>query len=138
MRAKAKEVKIMQGTFKPSRANLDGLEFELLERNPSVPDGWPLPAQIIWRDVCTWLKSVGYLCKAYVPLIEEYSWAYYRCQVAREKLITEPDSTRWEKIMDNNSKKMERLTTKFGFSPMDSQKIMPRVEIDSEAYALFK
>ncbi len=123
MRPKSKELKEMQGTLEQSRPNLEGVEFDLLERNPSCPDNWPDEAKDIWRDVCSFLKSVNHLSKAYVPVIEEYSWAVYRCRVAREKLIEKSDDHYWEKTLETNSKRVERLTVKLGFSPLDSIKV---------------
>ncbi len=123
MRAKTQEEKEMQGTFEPSKPQVSGIEFELLERNPSCPENWPEEAKAIWRDVCNYLKSVNHLTKAYVPIIEEYSWAVYRCQLAKTNLIAVPADHVWERVLDTNRKCVERLTVKLGFSPLDSFKV---------------
>lgn len=123
MRAKTKEEKEMQGTFEPSKPQIDGVNFELMERNPNCPDNWPEQAKAIWREVCWSLKSVNHLSKTYLAMIEEYSWAFYRCQLAKDKLIEKPDDNKWERILDTNSKRVERITVKLGFSPLDSYKV---------------
>jgi phage terminase small subunit len=138
MRPKTKEEKEMQGTFEPSKPQIEGVEFELLERNPSCPDNWPEEAKTIWRDVCSFLKSVNHLSKAYVPVIEEYSWAVYRCQVAKEKLISKPDDNFWEKVLNTNTKRMERLTVKLGFSPLDSMKVPSKKKGGDSEMSLLK
>src|SRR5687767_13312665 len=108
MRPKTQEEKEIQGTFEPSKPQVDGLSFELLERNPNSPDNWPQEACDIWQEVCTNLKAVNHLTKAYIPIIEEYSWAVYRCRIAKEKLIAKPDDSYWEKVLDTNTKRVER------------------------------
>ena len=133
MRAKTQEEKERQGTFEASKPQIEGVNFELMERNPNCPDNWPEQAKAIWREVCWSLKSVNHLSKTYVPVIEEYSWAVYRCQVAKENLIAVPADPVWEKVLDTNSKRMERLTVKLGFSPLDSIKVpSKKVGGDSE------
>jgi phage terminase small subunit len=123
MRAKTKEEKEMQGTFEASKPQIDGVSFGLMEKNPNSPSEWPEEAKEIWQEVCTALKSVNHLSKAYVSIIEEYSWAVYRCRLAKKKLIEDPESNKWERILDTNSKRAERITVKLGFSPLDSQKV---------------
>lgn len=133
MRAKTQEEKEMQGTFEPSKPQIDGVSFNLMEKNPNSPSDWPEEAKEIWQEVCTVLKSVNHLSKAYVPVIEEYSWAVYRCRLAKEKLIAKPDDSFWSKEIELNRKCVERLTVKLGFSPLDSIKVpSKKVGGDSE------
>ena len=133
MRAKTKEEKEMQGTFEASKPQIEGMSFELMEKNPNSPSHWPEEAKFIWQEVCTILKGVNHLSKTYVPIIEEYSWAVYRCRMAKEKLIAKPDDKFWEGILETNTKRLERLTVKLGFSPLDAQKVpSKKVGGDSE------
>jgi len=126
MRAKTRKLKEMQGTFRPTQPSLEGVEFEPMERSPAAPDGWPLDAQMIWREVCTWMKSVGYLCKAYVHVIEEYSWAMYRSQLAKRELLAAPKDKFWSKEFEVNTKIAQGLMTRLGLTPSDSYKLPPR------------
>ena len=138
MRAKTKETKEMQGTFEASKPQIDPITFELLERNPNAPSDWPDEAKAIWLDVCTFLKGVNHLSKTYVPVIEEYSWAVYRCRLCKRKLISRPDDSYWEKVLENNTKRLERLTVKLGFSPLDSMKVPSRKVGGDSAMSLLK
>jgi hypothetical protein len=67
------------------------------------------------------------MTKATVIPMRRLCWAYYRTLLAEEKLIAMPADTAWEKIMDTNTKAVERLCTKFGLTPADLYRV-PAIE----------
>lgn len=123
MRKLPTEVKEMQGTFEASREDLAPVSYEVFEKVPNVPSEWPLTAQVIWRDIGNVLKAGGYMTKATVLPMRRLAWAYYRTLLAEEKLIAEPEDGKWEKIMDMNTKTVERLCAKFGLTPADLYRV---------------
>jgi phage terminase small subunit len=145
MREKPKDLKIMQGTFEPSKEGLDPVEYGMYERIPTAPDGWPIEAQKIWMDRCADLKQSGYLVKAMIAPLRRYCFAVYQAEVAEQKILSigegvgftetkvsvggNPYETLsvWVSVLDNATKTIERLGAKFGFTPLDIQKI-PKIE----------
>lgn len=119
MQRKTAELKQIQGTLEASRAEIEPVEYEELERVPKSPDGWPLEAQVVWRDFWNVLKRAGWMNRGVVSAARALCWAVYRRQLAEEKLIIDPESTFWEKVMDTNTKAVERLSAKFGMTPAD-------------------
>ena len=122
----------MQGTFEPSKEVLPTVSYEAFEKVPNVPSDWPLDAQVIWRDIGNVLKPVGYMTKATVIPMRRLAWAYYRTLEAEKKLITNPEDGKWEKIMDMNTKTVERLCAKFGLTPADLYRV-PSIKRDEGA-----
>lgn len=141
MRAKTKEEKEMAGTFEPSREGEDAVEYGKYEINPSAPRDWPANIQRIWSDRCRDLKDSGYLAKAFIPLLRRYCFAVLQAEMAEKKLLSEGFVTieigtqgqqyevvsKWVAVLDLANKTIERIGAKFGFSPLDVQKI-PAVE----------
>jgi phage terminase small subunit len=147
MRAKTKEEKEMQGTYEPSKEGLEPVEYGVYERIPTAPANWPLEAQKIWMDRCADLKQSGYLVKAMIAPLRRYCFAVYQAEFAEKKIMEmndndEPSFTetristeghsyevlsKWIMVLDNATKTMERLGSKFGFTPLDIQKI-PKIE----------
>lgn len=129
MQRKHQEEKELQGTFEPSKEEFSPVLYEDFEKVPNVPSNWPIEAQAIWRDVGTLLKNAGWMTKAVVLPMRALCWAAYRRQLAEEKLLLFPDSLLWEKIMDSNTKTMERLCAKFGLTPADLYRV-PKMKKD--------
>lgn len=123
MRKLPTELKEMQGTFEASREDLAPVSYEVFEKVPNVPSDWPLEAQTVWRDLGNVLKAAGYMTKATVLPMRRLAWAYYRTLLAERKLIEEPEDGKWEKIMDMNTKTVERLCAKFGLTPADLYRV---------------
>lgn len=138
MRAKSKEEKEMQGTFEPSRevetvelAEWDG------ERMPACPAGWPYPLQSFWNDRCHDLKRAGYLAKACLEPLRRYCWAVWMAREAEKSLldegfIVEEIGTKGQVyrvpnpmagVLSEATKVIDKYGAKFGFSPLDVQKI---------------
>jgi hypothetical protein len=138
MRQIPKEVKEMQGTFEASRDPLSPVSYEVFEKVPNVPSDWPLEAQTVWRDLGNVLKAAGYMTKATVLPMRRLAWAYYRTLEAEKKLIEEPEDGKWEKIMDMNTKTVERLCAKFGLTPADLYRVPAIEKKEGKEMSLFK
>jgi phage terminase small subunit len=139
MRAKTKEEKELQGTFEPSKEGEDAVEFDRYQINPVAPGPWPEHIKKIWSDRCQDLKrkSTGYLAKAFIPLLRRYCFAILQAEEAESHLLTDGFVTmergsegqeyevvsKWIAVLDNANKTIERIGAKFGFSPLDVQKI---------------
>lgn len=137
MRQISQEIKEMQGTFEPSKEGFDPVKWEAYDKAPNVPDTWPIEAQTVWRDICTVVKGGGYLTKATVFTIRRLAWAFYRTLVAEERLLALPGDTGWEKIMDTNTKTVERICSKYGFTPADLPKV-PAIRKEETPMSLLK
>ena len=138
MRPKTKEEKEMQGTFEPSKEGFDAVSYEVYDKVPNVPSDWPLAAQIIWRDLGNVLKAGGYMTKATIFPMRRLCWAYYRTLLAEEKLLENPMDTAWEKIMDTNTKAVERLCAKFGLTPADLYRVPVAAKKEGKEMSLLK
>jgi P27 family predicted phage terminase small subunit len=137
MRAKTKEDKELQGTYEPSREGQEAVEFDRYAINPVAPKEWPPHIQKIWSDRCQDLKNTGYLAKAFIPLLRRYCFAILQAEEAethllRDGFVTYETGTegqqyevvsKWVNVLDNANKTIERIGVKFGFSPLDVQKI---------------
>lgn len=146
MRAKPKELKEMQGTYEPSKEGLDPVEYGAYERIPTAPEKWPLEAQKIWMDRCQDLKQSGYLVKAMIAPLRRYCFAVFQAEMAEKHLIDEgftetkisteghpyEATSKWLSVLDNANKTIEKFGSKFGFTPLDIQKI-PKIEKDKGA-----
>ncbi len=150
MRPIPKEIKEMQGTFEPSKEGLEPVEYDVYERAPICPDGWPPRIQRLWGDRCNDLRKSGYLVKAFMVPLRRYCFAVLQAEEAEkqllengyiEEIITEKGSyekpSDWIKILDNANKTILAFGAKFGFSPLDIQKI-PVVEKPKETMSLLK
>jgi P27 family predicted phage terminase small subunit len=143
MRSKTKEEKELQGTYEPSKEGTEAVELAVwdADRMPAAPDGWPPHIQRIWNERCKDLKSTGYLVKAFIPFLRRYCFAILQAEKAEEQLLadgfvvvergTEGQEyevmSKWINVLDNANKTIERIGAKFGFSPLDVQKI-PKIE----------
>jgi P27 family predicted phage terminase small subunit len=137
MRQISKDQKEIQGTFEASREGEDPVEYSRYEINPSAPKEWPPNIQKIWVDRCNDLKLSGYLAKAFIPLLRRYCFAILQAEEAEKNLLSEGFVTiekgtmgqqyevvsKWVQVLDNANKTIERIGAKFGFSPLDVQKI---------------
>lgn len=128
MRAKTKEEKEMQGTYEPSKEGLEPVEYEGYERIPRAPQDWPPAAQKIWMDRCADLKSAGYLAKAMMAPLRRYCFAVYMAETA-EKMILEDGEygfitkKQWFFVLSEANKTIDKFGAKFGFTPLDIQKV---------------
>jgi phage terminase small subunit len=138
MRQLSKEEKEMQGTFEPSKEPVITVKFEEFAKCPDVPGHWPIEAQAIWRDVWGLLKGAGHLSKGFVLNVRALCWAAYRRQLAEERLIALPLDTAWEKVLDTNTKTMERIGSKFGLTPADLYKVPAVKKDDGKTMTLLK
>jgi len=154
MRPKTKEEKEMQGTFEPSKEAPEPMYLSEWdgERLPASPGGWPTSIQSIWNDRCRDLKNTGYLTKAFLPLLRRYCFAILQAEKAESQLISEGFVTfergsegqeyevvsKWVNVLDNANKTIERIGAKFGFSPLDVQKIPAVQKKEGKEMSLLK
>jgi P27 family predicted phage terminase small subunit len=152
MRAKTKEEKEMQGTFEPSKEPLDPVQLNAYERSPTPPANWPPSIQKIWLDRCDDLKNTGYLAKAFIPLLRRYCFAVLQAEEAEKHLLDEGFTvteygtegqayevmSKWINVLDQANKTIERIGAKFGFSPLDVQKIPAVKKAEGKEMSLFK
>jgi phage terminase small subunit len=153
MRKLSKEEKELQGTYEPSKEGIEPVEYGVYERIPTAPTNWPPEAKKIWMDRCEDLKQSGYLVKAMMAPLRRYCFAVYQAEYAESQIMkmtedgygpqfTETRTTaegneyevlsKWIMVLDNANKVIEKFGAKFGFTPLDIQKI-PVIEKKSEA-----
>lgn len=137
MRAKTQDEKEKQGTFEPSREGEDPVEYDKYEISPIAPREWPPNIQKLWLDRCNDLKKAGYLVKAFIAPLRRYCFAVMQAEKAEQMLLTEGFVTleigtkgqtyevvsKWVMVLDNANKTIDRFGAKFGFTPLDVQKI---------------
>jgi P27 family predicted phage terminase small subunit len=137
MRQISRETKEIQGTYEPSRDGLEPVKYDQYERVPTPPDDYPPNVQKIWTERCYDLKQSGYLTKAFMPTLRAYCdwWAIYFDAYSMVKtngfVIPEEGSQGQIKnvvnpafqVMDKAMKHIESINSKFGFTPLDIQKI---------------
>lgn len=152
MRPKTKEVKEIQGTYEPSKDGDAAVEFDRYQINPIAPREWPPQIQKIWSDRCQDLKNTGYLAKAFIPLLRRYCFAILQAEEAERHLLDEGFTvketgtegqqyevmSKWINVLDNANKTVERIGAKFGFSPLDVQKIPAIVKKEGKEMSLLK
>jgi P27 family predicted phage terminase small subunit len=152
MRPISKEQKELQGTYEPSKEGVDSVELEKYEINPPAPKNWPPEIQKLWSDRCQDLKNTGYLVKAFIPLLRRYCFAILQAQEAEKHLLEEGFTTiergtegqeyevmsKWINVLDNANKTIERIGAKFGFSPLDVQKIPAVQKKEGKEMSLLK
>jgi hypothetical protein len=138
MRQIPQEIKEMQGTFEPSKEGLSVVSYESFEKVPNVPSEWPILAQVVWRDLGNILKAAGWMTKATVIPMRRLAWAYYRTLEAESKLITNPEDSKWDKIMETNTKTVERLCAKFGLTPADLYRVPVNKKPEGNEMSLLK
>lgn len=144
MRPKTQEEKEMQGTFEPSK-EIESVELDNWDgqRMPAAPDGWPPSIQKIWNDRCKDLFKAGYLAKAFLPHLKRYCFAILQADEAEERLssegfmavvkikdnfgkvttMTTEKPSPWLAVLDQANKTIDKVGSKFGFTPLDIQKI---------------
>lgn len=145
MRAKSKELKELQGTFEPSKEGAEGVQWGAYDRIPQAPDYFPLKIQKMWIDRCKDMKKTGYLARAFMPLLESYCMYYMFRDDAIKHLLDEglvvtehgehgsyDVESKWWKILNDTTKKINEVGAKLGFSPLDMQKI-PAIQPKQEA-----
>lgn len=140
----------MQGTFEPSREGIEPVELELYDgqRMPASPEGWPPNIQKLWNERCKDLHKAGYLAKAFLVPLRRYCFAVLQAEEAEEKLISEGYTitkitmtgrsnevpSPWLAVLDQAVKTIDKFGAKFGFTPLDVQKIpVVRKEVDEES-----
>lgn len=152
MRQLSKEEKELRGTYEPSREGLEPVEYGSYERIPTPPDGWPVEAQKVWMDRCQDLKQSGYLVKAMMAPLRRYCFAVYQAQEAERHLMEEGFTTieigtkgqeyevanKWIMVLDNANKWIEKLGTKFGFTPLDIHKVPAIQKKEGKEMSLLK
>jgi phage terminase small subunit len=137
MRAKTQEEKELAGTFEPSKEGLEPVDYDAFERIPTPPGDWPPNIQKIWMDRCNDLKKAGYLMKAFIPPLRRYCFAILQAEKAEQMLLSDgfigheigtkgqvyEIPSKWIQVLDNANKTIDRFGAKFGFTPLDVQKI---------------
>lgn len=152
MRVKTKEIKEMQGTFEPSK-EIESIELTEWDgqRLPAASAEWPPKIQALWNDRCRDLQKAGYLAKAFLTPLRRYCFAVMMAEEAENKLIDEGFVTRevgtkgqeyevtskWVAVLSEANKTIDRVGAKFGFTPLDMQKI-PVVEKPKETMSLLR
>lgn len=151
MRQISKEIKEIQGTYEPSREPEEPVEFDKYEINPVAPKEWPPNIQKLWMDRCNDLKRSGYLVKAFMPHLKRYCFAVLQAEEAEKQLISNgfvnieigtkgqeyEVVSKWVTVLDNANKAIDRIGSKFGFTPLDVQKI-PAVKKEESPMSLLK
>jgi P27 family predicted phage terminase small subunit len=153
MRPKTKEEKEMQGTYEPSR-EAESMQLEEWdgERMPASPAGWPYPLQSFWNDRCKDLKNAGYLAKACLEPLRRYCWAVWMAREAEKSLseegfIIEEIGTKGQvyrvpnpslAVLSEATKVIDKYGAKFGFSPLDVQKIPIAQKKEGKEMSLLK
>jgi len=152
MRQLPKEVKELQGTYEPSREGFDAVQYDQYERVPTPPDDYPPNVQKIWTERCYDLKNAGYLTKAFMPTLRAYCdwWSVYFQALAMIKndgfIVSEQGSQGQTKntlnpafqVMDKAMKHIESINSKFGFTPLDVQKIPVIRKAEENTQSLLK
>jgi phage terminase small subunit len=153
MRAISQEEKEKQGTYEPSK-EIDSLKLPEWDgsKMPAAPSKWPYPIQKLWNERCKDLSAAGYLASAFLPALKEYCYYVLMAEEAREKLDEEgfienkmtaeglPYETisKWVSIREIAVKGMERIGARYGFTPLDVQKIPAVKKDDSKTMSLLK
>jgi phage terminase small subunit len=155
MLKKTKEEKELQGTFEPSREDTAPVSYQEYERVPRAPTGWPPQAQKVFQDRCEDLKQAGYLKRANITALRRYCFAIYQAELAEKMLLeggeynsfvetqigTEGQEyqkmSTWLQVLDNANRWIEKLGSKFGFTPYDAAKI-PKVTKETPPMSLLK
>lgn len=149
MRAKSKETKEMQGTFEPSKEieSVELTEWDGL-RLPAASAEWPPKIQALWNDRCRDLQKAGYLAKAFLTPLRRYCFAVMMAEEAESKLIDEgfvmvefdtkgnehQRTSNWLYVLSEANKTIDKIGAKFGFSPLDVQKIpVVRKEVNEQS-----
>lgn len=143
----------MQGTFEASR-EVETVELEEWdgERMPACPAGWPYPLQSFWNDRCHDLKKAGYLAKVCLEPLRRYCWAVWMAREAEKSLmdegfIVEEIGTKGQvyrvpnpmlAVMSEATKVIDKYGSKFGFSPLDVQKIPAVQKKEGKELSLLK
>jgi phage terminase small subunit len=148
MREISREEKEMRGTYEASREGIEPVELAKYEINPPANSDWPPNIQKIWRDRCQDLKTAGYLVKAFMPHLERYCFAILQAEKAEEMLLSDgfiveeigtkgqvyTVPSKWLSVLDQANKVIDRIGAKFGFTPLDVQKIpVVRKEVKEES-----
>jgi phage terminase small subunit len=153
MRQISKEVKEIQGTFEPSKEGFEPVALELWDgqRMPAADSKWPPNIQEIWNLRCKELFKAGYLAKSFLPRLKRYCFAIMAAEEAEENLfsggfIEESIGTKgqvyrsvspWFSIWEKAVKEMDAVSSRYGFSPLDIQKI-PVIEKKQDKDSLIK
>jgi phage terminase small subunit len=152
MRKKTQETKELQGTFEPSKEfeNVELTEWDGL-RLPAASPEWPPKIQALWNDRCRDLQQAGYLAKAFLTPLRRYCFAVMMAEEAENKLIDEGFVTieygtkgqqyevtsKWVSVLSEANKTIDRIGARFGFTPLDIQKI-PAVKKQEATMNLLK
>lgn len=143
MRAISKEVKEKQGTYEPSKEGEDAVEYTQYEINPMAPREFPPHIQKLWSDRCQDLKNAGYLMKAFMAPLKSYCFAVMAADEAQKALIvdgfidSEGRVSRWVSVLETANKAIVLYGSKFGFTPLDLQKI-PAIKKEDKSLTLLK
>jgi phage terminase small subunit len=145
------ETKLLQGTYQESK-QAKPVGIDNLERSPKPPSGYPPHLQKQWQDRCLDLKNHGYLSKAFIPHLKLYFDWIMIYEDARSALMAEGLTVQMEGskkqmrvIRNPNLDTMNlamawitKISEKFGFSPLDIQKIPPVNIIKQDTNSLLK
>jgi P27 family predicted phage terminase small subunit len=152
MRKLPQEVKEIQGTFEPSKEGFDPVSYEQYERIPNTPDKYPPDVQKIWLERCMDLKNAGYLARAFMPTLRAYcDWwmIYFQAleSIKAQGFIIEEQGSQGQtknqvnpafQVMDKAMRHIESINSKFGFTPLDIQKIPVIKKAEDASESLLK
>lgn len=147
MRQISKEQKEMQGTLEPSR-EVESMKLEEWDgqRMPAAPAGWDYPMQSFWNDRCKDLKNAGYLAKAVLEPVRRYCVAVKHARDAEASIMEdgytiEQIGTKGQvytvknpmlDVLKDANKEIQYWTARFGFTPLDVQKIPASKKDDAQ------
>lgn len=144
MRRKTQEIKEIQGTFEPSK-EVEGVDLTEWDgaRLPAADSNWPPRIQVLWNDRCRDLQKAGYLAKAFLTDLRRYCFAVMMAERAEDELScggfvfeeegsqgnTYTVTSKWLTVWNDANKTIDKIGSKFGFSPLAASKI-PKVKKD--------
>jgi P27 family predicted phage terminase small subunit len=137
MRKLDTDTKILQGTYEANKEGFEPVEYRERKHMPKPKEEWPPRIKKIWDDRCLDLKNSGYLVNAFVPSLVMYcDWLsiYYDAvdSVNREGYVVQKEGSQGQTypivnpslaVMDMASKWIDKINQKFGFTPLDVQRI---------------
>jgi phage terminase small subunit len=152
MRPISKGIKEQQDTYEPSREQ-DSLRLPEWKgsKMPAADDKWPPGIQRLWNERCKDLSKAGYLTSAFLTALKEYcnyvemadeamsnlhEHGFIEYKMTAEGIAYEAIS-KWVTLREIAVKGMERIGARYGFTPLDAQKI-PAVQKEENTLSLLK
>lgn len=129
--AKPTAVKVLEGTYRPDRANANEVQPERLAEIPDPPEGLGEWGVREWGIVCRWLHNVGNLASTDLSLIAAYcnevsNYWEYDAQVKKgavipiknkDGLVIRVQKNPFTALRKDALDAALKLATQFGFTP---------------------